>query len=374
MTDPAPAAPSVDPAPPPVQPAAGPPAAPSERGLGKLLIALALFLFVPMIPQVRAVLPIEQTMMLFVPALAACTLVGWWAGGRAFLAIALVAIAVLMAIQGTSAASGPEVDAFYKLVRGWSLLLAGAFGLVCLFGDQRPFLTRALVAIGVTLVLAAVISAIGPVTMSHASTTVAQEFARRNAETMTTLNTLTSSKDWQDLASKVPQFADMPAEIQKQLDALSDFGHTVFPALLALESLAALALAWATYHRLSRARLGAPLRPLREFRFNDQLVWGLIVGLTIVLLPTLTTARGAGKNLLVFFGAMYAMRGFGVLSWFMAPGSLGITLGVGFLLLFAPVLNAIAALVFMLLGVAALALGLGDTWADWRSRARSTTL
>jgi hypothetical protein len=99
----------------------------------------------------------------------------------------------------------------------------------------------------------------------------------------------------------------------------------------------------------------------------------LIVGLTIVLLPTLATLRGTGKNLLVFFGALYAVRGFGVLSWFMAPGSLGLTLAVGFVMLLAPVLNVFAALAFILLGVAALALGLGDTWADWRSRARSTT-
>jgi len=81
--------------------------------------------------------------------------------------------------------------------------------------------------------------------------------------------------------------------------------------------------------------------------------------------------RGIGQNLLVFFGALYAMRGLGVLTWFMAPGSLGIALAVAFVLLWAPVLNAFAALAFMTLAVAALALGLGDTWADWRSRARS---
>jgi hypothetical protein len=75
---------------------------------------------------------------------------------------------------------------------------------------------------------------------------------------------------------------------------------------------------------------------------------------------------------LVFFGALYAMRGLGVLTWFMAPGSLGLALAVAFVLLWAPVLNAFAALAFMTLAVAALALGLGDTWADWRSRARST--
>jgi hypothetical protein len=170
----------------------------------------------------------------------------------------------------------------------------------------------------------------------------------------------------------VPKLAESVAETPKELDLLSRWGVAVFPALLALESLAALALAWATYHRLGRARLGAPLRPLRDFRFNDQLVWGLIVGLTIMLLPTLTSLRGAGKNLLVFFGALYAVRGFGVLTWFMAPGSLGITLTVGFIMLCVPLLNVFAALAFIMAGIASLALGLGDTWADWRSRARPT--
>ena len=37
-----------------------------------------------------------------------------------------------------------------------------------------------------------------------------------------------------------------------------------------------------------------------------------------------------------------------------------------------PVVNVVAILGFMTLGVTALGLGVGDTWADWRSRARST--
>lgn len=373
MTEPA----SANPAPPPSAPltpaspdASQAQAAPTERGWGKLLLALAVFLFVPAIPQVRAILPVEQTMVLFVPAVAACALVGWWAGGRAFLAIAWVAIALLITVPASSTA-----DAFYNLTRGWSLLLAGSFGLVCLFSVARPLFARALLALGVTLVLAVIMSLIGPVTVSQASKTVADEFARRNAETMATVNAViqTHPKEWAQLAAKVPQLASLPQETGKELTVLSDAGVAVFPALLALESLAALALAWATYHRLGRARLGAPLRPLRDFRFNDQLVWGLIAGLTITLLPTLVAVHGAGKNLLVFFGALYAVRGLGVLSWFMAPGSLGVTLIVGLVMLLAPVLNIVAVLAFMLIGVAALALGLGDTWADWRSRARPTT-
>jgi len=363
MTEPAPPAQPAQDAPPPSP-------APTERGWGKLLLALTAFLFIPEIPQMRAVLPIEQSMLLFVPALAACALVGWWAGGRAFLAIAWVAIAVLLTAPTPSAP-----NAFFNLARGWSLLLAGSFGLVCLFGARRPLFGRSLSALGLTLGFAMIMSLVGPVTVSQASKSVADEFARRNSETMATLNTViqTHPAEWAQLSAKVPRLSDLPQETDKELRLLSSAGVAVFPALLALQSLAALALAWATYHRLGRARLGAPLRPLRDFRFNDQLVWGLIVGLTIMLLPTLATLRGAGKNLLVFFGALYAVRGFGVLSWFMAPGSLGITLAVGFVMLLAPVLNAFAALAFILLGVASLALGLGDTWADWRRRARSTT-
>jgi hypothetical protein len=351
------------------QPASvAPTPAPTERGWGKLLIAIVAFLIIP--AQLGALLPIDQAMVLLVPAIAACALVGWWAGGRPFLAIAWVAIATLMTVQ-----TGSPPNPFYNLVRGWSLLLAGSFGLVCLFTTTRPLFARALLALGITLVLAAVMSLLGPVTLSQATKTVAGEFARRDAEVMAAINGVIQShpKEWADLSAKIPRLASLPTEAEKELDALSRAGVAVFPALLALQSLAALALAWAVYHRLGRARLGAPLRPLREFRFNDQLVWGLIVGLTIVLLPTLTSLRGLGKNLLVFFGALYAVRGFGVLSWFMAPGSLGVTLAIGFILLLAPVVNIFALLAFTMLGVASLALGLGDTWADWRSRARPTS-
>src|SRR5205823_7081739 len=142
-----------------------PAAAPAERGWGKLLVAIAAFVFVPMIPQMQALLPIQQTMLLFVPALAACALVGWWAGGRAFLAIAWVAIAALMTFRPAN-----PPDPFYNLARGWSLLLAGSFGLVCLFGGRRPLLARSLVALGMTLMMALVMSLLGPVTMSQAST------------------------------------------------------------------------------------------------------------------------------------------------------------------------------------------------------------
>jgi hypothetical protein len=325
---------------------------------------------VPSIPQVRALVPIEQALLLFVPALAACALVGWWAGGRAFLALAWVALAAVMTLVTPG-----EPSAFYNLARGWCLLLAGSFGLVCLAGDSRPFLPRALMAVGGGMFLGLVMSLLGPVSMGQASETVLGELGRRNAETMVLVNAFITqhAERWQSLVERIPQLAEMPTETERQLELIAQAGHGVFPALLGLQSLAALGLGWATYHRLGRARLGPPLGRLREFRFNDQLVWGLIVGLIIVLLPTLAALRGVGRNLLVFFGALYAVRGLGVLAWFLTPGSFAAILVIGFVMLWLPVLNAIAVLGFLILTVAAFGLGLGDTWADWRNRARPTS-
>jgi hypothetical protein len=339
--------------------------APSERGWGKLLLALLAFLIIPPYTPLRALLPVEDTFLLLLPALAACCLVGWWAGGRLMLAVIWVGLAAWTLIQPAPA------GAFYNLVRGWTLLLAGSFGLVCLFGTRRPFFSRALSATSLALALVLLMSTRGPLTPARAHLAVQAEFARRNTEAITMFRA--ALKQYPDVVKSMPQVVTLPDEFEGQLRIIAQTGTRLFPSLLLLESLIALALAWGIYHRISRTRLGAPLGFLKDFRFNDQFVWGLIVGLTIVIVPALNFLDGAGRNLLVFFGALYAIRGFGVLSWFLKPGALAGALLVGFAMLWWPVLNAVAVLGFVLLALAAFGLGLGDTWADWRSRARSTT-
>src|SRR5215217_767572 len=121
--------------------------APSERGWGKLLLALLAFLIIPPYTPLRALLPVEETLLLLLPALAACCLVGWWAGGRLLLAVVWVGLAAWALAQ-------PAVPgSFYNLVRGWSLLLAGSFGLVCLFSGTRPLFPRALTTLTLALAL-----------------------------------------------------------------------------------------------------------------------------------------------------------------------------------------------------------------------------
>jgi hypothetical protein len=349
--------------------AAAPVPARVERGWGKLLLAILAFVVVPTIPQFRALLPVEHTLVLLIPALAACGLVGWWAGGRLTLALVFVALATWSLVT-----RGAVPTVFQNLESGWSLLLAGAFGLVCLVGLRHSLFVRALAAGAIALALALVMSQLGPVSRGEIHGAVATELAARNANTMDRLNTFIGQHpdDWNALVQKIPQLADVPAETEKQLHTLAGAGSVLYPSFLLLESLVALAIAWATYHRLGRARLGPALAPLREFRFNDQLVWGLLAGLAIYLIPLLSGLDRVGQNLLVFFGALYAVRGLGVLSWFLAPGALTIVALVGFAMLWAPFLNVIAILGFLLLAVAAIGHGLGDTWADWRKRARPT--
>ncbi|HET6761298.1 MAG TPA: hypothetical protein VFH13_04320, partial [Gemmatimonadaceae bacterium] len=70
--------------------------------------------------------------------------------------------------------------------------------------------------------------------------------------------------------------------------------------------------------------------------------------------------RNAGFNLLLFFGALYAVRGLGVLAWILKGRYV-----------FIIVLSLIPQ-GFFLLGVLSLALGLGDTWLDLRRRAKAS--
>jgi len=135
---------------------------------------------------------------------------------------------------------------------------------------------------------------------------------------------------------------------------------TLFPAVLALQTLAALALAWWGVMRFRRgSEPWRPLRPLAEFRFSDQLVWVLIAGLLLVMLPLGAVAARAGWNALFFMGSLYALRGMAVFLYLSsgAPTIVSVIFGV-FAALF----------LYPLVLTAALLVGLGDTWLDVRSR------
>lgn len=321
----------------------------------RLVVAAAAIVLLPLFPHVRAILPIEQTILLVIPLIAACALAGWRNGERAAFAAIWTVVAVWMLAQS----AGPAGSSYDFMARGWALLLAACFGLSMIVATGLAFFPRALASIAAATVIGFAMAASGPGGAARVANVAKVEFTRRTAESIAVLQRGSQSKEWQEMSASSPSMAEMPAYTEAQLRSIPPFSSTLVAALLGLESLAVLAFAWAVYHRFATHPAGPPLGRLREFTFNDQLVWGLAAGATIFLLPRFVEGRSAGLNLLVFFGALYVLRGIGILAWMTKGRALMIAL------VFATLLA------WPLVGILALGLGLGDTWLDWRKRAQS---
>lgn len=326
-----------------------------ERGWRGPVFATLALLLLPGTPLLRLLVPVDQTILLLAPSLAVCAVLGWRAGGRWPVALLWTAFAAWVLWQ-----PGNDAGAFPFLARGWGALLAASFGSVLLLGVGERFLTRGLLAVGLALALGTAVAVISAGGLDAAWEILATELGRRAELAQSQWREVTDTEAWGEMLRDSPETARaVSGEVERQLATLPGAGRTLLPALLALESLAALALAWAVYHRVGRARLGPPLARLRDLRFHDALVWGVVAGLVLLVLPTTGLAQAVGVNLLVFFGALYALRGLGVIIWFLAPGR---WMAV-FLTLFALFFGNVV-------GVVAVGVGLGDTWFDWRRRGR----
>jgi hypothetical protein len=331
-----------------------------ERGWWRVVLATLLFLFVPVTPVIRVMLPVDQAFVLLAPALAACAVAGWWAGGRLALALMWIALAGWVLVMYTAAGGS-----FGYLACGWAVLLAATFaGLVILArrAEPRPFSSQAFAAIALTLALAAGATLATRQGAATVAGMVSAEASRRGEQSLAEWRQTTGSKEWSDLFAGNPDAKTIATAMESQLEAAPAAASALFPSLLALESLVALAIAWAVYHRIGRERLGPPLAALKDFRFSDQFVWGLVAGLAMVVVPGFGSMSVVGANLLVFFGALYALRGVGVGLWFLSPGRVL----MAFLIVFAVVFP-------LVLGALGVGLGVGDTWLNWRARAKPKT-
>ncbi len=147
-------------------------------------------------------------------------------------------------------------------------------------------------------------------------------------------------------------------QLRASATRVAAFQGEVYPALALLQTLALLALAWWIFVRYAGRERWRPLAPFRELRFSDSLVWAVIVGLLLALVPAGEAVRRVGFNLLVFMGALYALRGAAVFAYFVRGARTpSLLFGVLATLFFPPLPLLASALV-----------GLGDTWLDLRSR------
>lgn len=255
------------------------------------------------------------------------------------------AFAAYLAFQGVSR------DGLWYAERGWAILVGGWFVALTLRWPALRFTGRALGAVAGGMAAGAAVLAVGGGRWSVLDWMMAQ---RIRSEIMTGVALLRSGEE--PLAENLVEgvYGMMEGQIM------------VFPAALALASMAGLGVAWWLHSSLSEGDEEGP-GPLRRFGFDDQWIWLLIVGLGLVVLGGEGVWERAGWNAVVFMGALYALRGVAVALFLMGGISLpwAAVFVVGLLFLW-PVVAVSAAVV-----------GLGDTWLKIREkveRTRGTTV
>lgn len=282
---------------------------------------------------------VQPSVLLGVPFLALVLTMG----ARKASLLAASFLAVLVVTTG-----GPR-DGVWYVERGWALLAGGCFAALTLRRPGTSFSGRALTAVGGATAGVAIFCLVRAGTWAPIRWAIQ---ARLSSAADTALQA------WRTMSGGDALPPSLVSAIYQTVEAQS----AVFPALLGIASMAGLGVAWWLYVRLSSGD-DQGLRPLREFRFNDHLVWLFIGGLVLLLLRWGGALAGVGVNTVVFMGALYALRGAAVIM-FLSGG----------LSVFGYVLVALG-LVFVppLVLTGAMVVGIGDTWLDVRSRAGTLT-
>lgn len=286
-------------------------------------IAVAVAMLAPVNPLVLVSLPIGVFLLAF--------------HGRSLLAVAVAGLLLALGFAGASTATP-----LWYAERAWALLLAGGFVLATLLLPTRGLLARSFGALGVAFGAVGVLAVTRPGVLAEVDWWIGTRLT----------STAHTAYEWLGTAALEGVGETIRGVVRTQVG--------LYPALLGLASLGALAVSWYVVTRL-RGSTDA-LGPLREFRFGDQLVWILVAGLVLFLLPAGELAARLGGNAMAFMGGLYLLRGIAVLVW----------LGAALLTsAWTAVLWGVVAVLFYPVVVgAALVLGLGDTWLDLRKRLR----
>jgi hypothetical protein len=259
-----------------------------------------------------------------------------------WMSVALAALILGLGFAG-SRPGGME----WYVPRAWSLIAGGAFVVVNVAKRGNGLVNRSLAAIGVALGVVALIGVARPGVLQGVNWWMGSEIRHAAVVAGSILEQIRGGTD---------------PEIRRQLEVAVQrwvgFQQDVYPAMLSLATLAAFGVAWFGFERIS-GRLGSP-GPVREFRFSDHLIWLLIGGLCLLVLPLGGLAFRVGENATLFMGGLYLLRGAAILLWIGAAAATSIWSGV--------LLSLAALLLYPVVLGTALVLGLSDTWIDLRSR------
>ena len=251
--------------------------------------------------------------------------------GYTILGATLIAIIIVMA--------GPY-DGMWYLERGWALLLGGCFVGLSIVRPKMKISDRALEAVFGALVLVAILMTL----MSGAWNIVDWVISDRVRATVAQVIALGGSEG---LAPALITALYQTAEVQ----------ILIFPALTALASMSALLLSWWLFIFFS-GRSEEALGLVKNFRFNDHLIWMLVVGLFLLFTRWSEPLQRLGSNAVVFIGALCAVRGAAVIVFITGGFSvLGYAMTLFGLVIVPPIVLGGAVLI-----------GIADIYLDFRKR------
>jgi len=170
---------------------------------------------------------------------------------------------------------------------------------------------------------------------------------------------------WMTQSGSASASAGTLADLERWFDMSVRLLADQYAAVLALQLMAGLALAWTIYRRVAREPEGDAPGRFRDFRFTEHLGWLAVVALTTVLIPRLAAAKLAAANLLLVTGVLYAVRGAAVATFGLAAAG-----GTGF----GTIALIALAVLFILPAMAAgaIVLGVVDAGLDLRRRWSAT--
>lgn len=305
----------------------------SSRGwalLRAVALAVCVVVVAPINPLVLVTLPVAILLLAFRPY-----------DVRALLFAGLLIVLVFGDVRGSH-------EALWYAERGWALLVAGGFVLATALVERRSLLLRGLGGLAAGAAGLGVTGWLDPALLREFDWSMTQRFHE-------------AALAAQELVGTVEGGDQLGAGLRTALYQWAGTQEVIYPALLALATLGALAVGWYVVARFAGVVTALP--PLRNFRFEDGLVWVLLFSVALVVLPVGGQLLDrVGGNAALFLGVLYLLRGAGVLMWFAAA-----TLGTGWM---AWLWGLVALLLYPLAAGVALILGVGDSWFDLRGRLR----
>lgn len=239
-------------------------------------------------------------------------------------------------------------DGMWYVYRGWALMIGGMFAALTIGVPSWRLTSKLVASVGATMAVWFGILGFRSEAWATLDWTVGDQLRAGYATAMQAMLVLRDGEP-------------IPPALASGLYQTIEIQTSMYPAMLALESLAALGVAWWLYVRLVHPGTDG-LAPFGSFRFNDHLIWLMVAGLMLMVMPGDGGMRRIGANVAAFMAGLYAFRGGAVVAFVSGGISLlGTVLIVGAFLLAAP----------FLLGFA-LFLGIADTWLDLRARVAQT--